>query len=203
MQKWRKYLLLYIFIMSIIGGLIGFAMAKSGIGKVKIFPNMDMFTLFMLIILLIMIVCLIVDIIKIRKSKKQFGSEKFKITIHTRKRLRNVLIFLVVDTIFIFGIVLCSDDIHMLPLGFMMLILTSIQGSHYRIPNGISENGILYYGVYFSWNKVKDYEITGETLIEMNIVDKALGLIKYNNKIKFDFDKKDKDNIERFLIDML
>jgi hypothetical protein len=203
MQKWRKYLLIYIFIMSIIGGLIGFAMGKSGLGKVKFFPNIDFFTLFMLIILIIMIVCLIVDIIKIYTSKKQFGSEKFKITIHTRNRLRNVLIFLVVDTIFIFGIVLCSDDIHMLPLGFMILILTSIQGSHYRIPDGISENGILYYGVYFSWNKVKDYEITGETLIEMNIVDKALGLIKYNNKIKFHFDKKDKNNIEKFLVAML
>ena len=89
MQKWRKVLLVSIFIMAIIGGLIGFSMAKSGIKKVKVLANIDMFGIFMLILLIIIVICMIVDIHGIYKSKKQFGTAKFKVIIKTRKRLRN------------------------------------------------------------------------------------------------------------------
>jgi len=202
MQKWRKVLLVSIFIMAIIGGLIGFAMAKSGIGKEKVLANIDMFGIFMLILLIIIVICMIVDIHGIYKSKKQFGTAKFKVIIKTRKRLRNILIFLVLDTIFVFGMFLNSPDMHTLPSCFMILILTLMQGLHYRVENGIGENGVLHYGQYHDWNDVKSYEIRDETLLEMNVLGKSCGF-KYNNKIKFDFDKKDKADMERFLAERL
>lgn len=202
MQKWRKVLLVGLLIMSIIGGLIGFAMGKSGIGEVKVWANIDMFSLFMLILLMIMVVCMIVDIYGIHKSKKQFGHAKFNVMIKTRKRSRNILIFLVLDTIFIFGMLLKSSDMHMLPLGGMVLIITLIQGLHYKASNGINEDGILYWGIYHSWNDIKSYKIENETLLEMNVLSKSCGF-EYNNEIKFNFDKKDKADIEEFLVERL
>jgi len=202
MQKWRKVLLVSLFIMAIIDGLIGFAMAKSGIGKVKVFANIDMFSLIMLILLIFIVVCMTLDIHGIFKSKNQFGPAKFKVMIKTRKRLRNVLIFLVLDTICEFGIFLYSTDMHMLPLCFIILLFTLIQIFHYKVDNGIGENGILHWGVYHSWTDVKSYKIDNEPSLEINILSKSFGF-KYKNKIKFDFDKKDKDNIERFLAERL
>lgn len=202
MQKWREILLVITFIMAIIGGLIGFFMAKYGIRKMKVLVNIDMLIIFMLILLMIMVICVIVDIYRIYKSKKQFGTAKFKVMMKTRKRLRNVLIFLVLDTIFIFGIFLDSPDMHSLSLCFIMLLLTLMQGLHYRVGNGIGENGVLHYGVYHSWNDVKSYEIGDETLLEMNVISKSCGF-KYNNKIKFNFNKKDKADMERFLAERL
>ena len=90
----------------------------------------------------------------------------------------------------------------LLPLCFMILIITLIQGFHYKAANGIGENGILHWGIYHSWNDVKSYKIENETVLEMNVLCKSCGF-KYNNEIKFDFDKKDKDDIERFLAERL
>ncbi|MCD2346171.1 DUF5673 domain-containing protein [Clostridium guangxiense] len=75
-------------------------------------------------------------------------------------------------------------------------------GGHYRAGNGIGENGILSFGVYHSWKDVKSYEIQNETLLEMNVLIKSCGF-RYDNKIKFDFDKKGKNDIEIFLSEKL
>lgn len=145
---------------------------------------------------------MIVDIYNIYKSKKQFGCAKFKLMPSTRKGLKNVLIFLAIDTMFIFGIFFIVSDMDLFPLCIIMLILTLMQGGHYRAGNGIGENGILSFGVYHSWKDVKSYEIQNETLLEMKVLIKSCGF-KYDNKIKFDFDKKDKDYIEMFLSEKL
>lgn len=198
MQEWRKVLLVGLFIMSIIGGLIGFFMAKSGMGKVNIWADVDVFTIFMLILLAIAFISIIIDIYRMHKSKIKFGYVKFKLMIKTRKRARNIFIFLILDTIFIFGLFLNSPTMHMFPLVVMILIQTFMHGLHYKANNGISENGILHWGIYHNWNDVKSYKIENETLLVMNILSKSFGF-KYNNEIKFNFDRELKDDIESFL----
>lgn len=204
MQKWRKVFLVLFFMAVIIGGFVGFAMAKYKVAEIKVFGNMNVLELFMLALLAIVVIIMIVDIHNTYKSKKQFGYAKFKLIPSARKRLRNVLIFLIIDTIFIFGVFLIVPDMDIdpFPLCFMMLILTLIQGFHYRAGNGIGENGVLSFGVYHSWQDVKSYEIQNETSLEMNVLIKSCGF-KYNNKIKFDLDKKDKNDIEIFLSEKL
>jgi len=77
-----------------------------------------------------------------------------------------------------------------------------MHGLHYKANNGISENGILHWGIYHNWNDVKSYKIENETLLVMNILSKSFGF-KYNNEIKFNFDREFKDNIESFLAERL
>jgi|GEM_PF-1953787 len=200
MQKWRRGFFILFFIVVIIGGFVGFFMGKYNVTKIKVLGSMDVLEFFMLALLTIVVIIMIIDIHNTYKSKKQFGYAKFKLIPSARKRLRNVLIFLIIDTIFIFGVFLIVPDMDMdpFPLCFMMLILTLIQGVHYRAGNGIGESGILSFGIYHSWQDVKSYKFENETSLEMNVLIKSCGF-KYNNKIKFDFDKNDRDNIEMFL----
>lgn len=202
MQKWRKALFVVFFIMIIIGVIIGFAMGKSGVGKVKVLGNLDVFSIFMFSLLAFMIGCVVFDIYTIHKGKKQFGNTKFKVTLKTRKRLRNVLIFFILDTIFEFILFFTSIDMHILPVCFMILLLTLMWGIHYIAGDGISENGILHWGTYHSWSDIKSYKIETGTLLEMNILSKSFG-IKYNNEIKFNFNSELKDDIESFLAERL
>lgn len=204
MQKNRKGFYILFFIVVIIGGFVGFFMGKYNVTKIKVLGSMDVLEFFMLILLIIVVIIMIIDIHNTYKSKKQFGYARFKLIPCARKRLRNVLIFLIIDTIFIFGVFLIVPDMDMdpFPLCFMMLILTLIQWGHYRAGNGIGESGILSFGIYHSWQDVKSYEIQNETLLQMNVLIKSCGL-KYYNKIKFDFDKKDKNDIEIFLSEKL
>ena len=198
MQKWRKVLIAVLFVMSIIGGVIGFVMAKSGIGKLNIWADVDVFTLFMLILLVIAFIGIIIDVYGMHKSKIKFGYAKFELMIKTRKRLRNIFIFLIIDTIFVLGLFLDSPTMHMFPMVVIILIQTFMHGIHYKVNNGISENGILHWGIYHNWNDVKSYKIENETLLEMNVLSKVFGF-KYNNEIKFNFDRELKDDIESFL----
>lgn len=204
MQKSRKIFIVLLFIAVIIGGFVGFAMGKYKLAEIKVLGSLDVFGLFMLVLLIIVFIIMIADIYNTYKSKKQFGYAKFKLIPSARKRTRNALIFLAIDTIFIFGIFLIVPDMDMglLPLCFMMSILTLIQWVHYRAGNGIGENGILSFGVYHSWKDVKSYKIENETSLEMNVLIKSCGF-KCDNKIKFDFDKVDKDHIEMFLSEKL
>jgi len=144
MQKWRKVVLMGTLVMVIIGGLIGFEMGKSGVGKVKVLVNIDVFSIFMFSLLVFMVGCVAFDIHRIHKGKKQFGNTKFEVTLKKRKRLRNVLIFFILDTIFEFILFFTSIDMHILPACFMILLLTLMWGIHYIIGDGISENGILH-----------------------------------------------------------
>lgn len=200
MQKSRKVFLVLFFIALIIGGFVGFAIGKYKIAKIKVLGSLDVFGFFMLGLLIIVFIIMLVDIYNINKSKKQFGYAKFKLIPSTRKRVRNGLIFLVIDTIFIFVIFFSVPNMDMdpFPLCLMMLILTFIQGVHYRAGNGIGENGILSFGNYHSWEHIKSYKIENETLLEMNVLVNTCGF-KCANKIKFDFDKVDKNAIEMFL----
>jgi hypothetical protein len=200
MQKWRKVSFIIIFIAMVIGGFIGFIMSKSGIGKMKVIADMDVFHIFMLFWLIIMVILAVYDIYKIYKSKKKFGITKFKVVPSTRKRSRNVLIFLILDTIFIFAIALISKDYKSLPLGFMILILTIISGLHGFGNNGIGENGVLHCGVYYSWSDIKYCKVESETLLEIITSRKFFGK-KYDNIIRFNFDSKHKDDINSFFIE--
>ncbi|WP_297423054.1 DUF5673 domain-containing protein [Clostridium sp.] len=202
MQKWRKALIIFTLVMAIIGGLIGFAMGKTGLGKVKILGNLDVFSIFMFSLLVFMVGCLAFDIYKIHQGKKKFGNIKFEVTLKTRKRLRNVLIFFIVDTIFEFILFFTSIDMHILPACFMILLLTLMWTIHYITGDGISENGILHWGMYHSWSDIKSYKVENETLLEMNVLSKTFGF-KYNNEIKFNFDREFKEHIESFLVEKL
>lgn len=202
MQKWEKFLLISLFILAILGGLIGFAITESGIGEMKVLTNIDVSSLLALILLTIVITCAIFDTYETFESQKQFGTAKFEVTLNTRNRFRNVLIFLALVTIFEFGAFLYSIDIEILPSLFITLILNLIFAFHSMINNAIGENGILHWGIYHSWNDIKSHNIENENLLEMNVINNFF-CFEYNCVIKFDFDEKDKEDIEKFLVDKL
>lgn len=193
MTRLRKVLFVTILISMLIGGLIGL-----GVGKIRVIGDIDVFGIFMLSSLIIVFISAIYDIYKIFKSQKQFGITKFKVIPSTRNKSRNILFFLVLETIFIFAISLISEEYKTLPLAFSILILTIISGLHGFGNNGINEEGVLYCGVYYSWSNIKHYKVESETLLEIIISYKLFGK-KIDNIIRFNFDSKHKDDINDFL----
>ena len=202
MQKWQKVLLITIFISAILGTFIGSTMTKSGIGEIKIWSDLDIFGFLELILLLISIVCSILDIYETYESKNEFGTVKFKIMIHAQNRLDNILISLVLITIFELVALFTSSDMHIIPLLLITIILTFMLIFHNRVNNGINENGILYCGIYHNWEDVKSYKFENETLLELNILIDFLWF-DYNNIIKFTFENTDKEAIEKLLAERL
>ncbi|MDR3598745.1 hypothetical protein [Clostridium sp.] len=195
MQKWRE--VLFIILFSIIGGFIDFVAVKSGIGKIGILADIDVFMLFLLMIIMILA---FYAIYKIYKSKKQFGITKFKVISSTKKRSRNFLIFFLLCTIFVCAISLISKDDKRLPLNFMILILAIMSGLHVFGNDGISENRVLHCGVYYRWSDIKYCKVESETLLEIITSRKFVGK-KYDNIIRFNFDSKHKDDINSFFIE--
>lgn len=202
MKKRNKVVLIIIFIASVIGGIIGFAMGKSGIGKIKVIADVDVFNIFMLCLLVICVIASVYDVCKIYKSKKQFGITKFIVIPSTRKRSRNFFVFLILDTMLVFAISLSSGDYKTLTSGFMCLTMTIISGLHGFGKNGIGENGVLYCGVYYTWQKIKYGKVENETLIEIIAANKLFGK-KYDNIIRFNFDSKEKASINSFFLEKI
>lgn len=195
MSKFRKVLFIYILIVIAIGGFIGFFMAKPGVGKIRVMADINVYSIFLLIIVAILAVY---DIYKIYKSQKQFGITKFTVIASTQNRSRKILIFLIFDTILIFVISLISRDYKTLLLAFIVLISTIISGLHGLGDNGINEKGVLYCGVYYSWNNIKYCRVESETLLEIIVSYKLFGK-KIDNIIRFNFDSKHKADINNFL----
>lgn len=202
MQKWEKFLLISLFILALLGSFTGFSIAKSGLGEVKVLANINLFNLLALILLVIVIACAIFDTYETFESKKQFGTSKFELILNTRNRFRNALIFLALATTLEFGVFLYSIDVQILPLFFISLILTLIFAFHSSINNGIGENGILHWGIYHNWADVQSHNVVDETLLELNVINNFF-CFEYNYIIKFDFHKKDKQEIEKFLSEKL
>ena len=202
MQKWQKVLLITIFISAILGTFIGSTMTKSGIGEIKIWSDLDIFGFLELILLLISIVCSILDIYETYESKNEFGTVKFKIMIHAQNRLDNILISLVLITIFELVALFTTSDMHIIPLLLITIILTFMLIFHNRVNNGINENGILYCGIYHNWEDVKSHKFENETLLVLNILIDFLWF-DYNNIIKFTFENTDKEAIEKLLAERL
>ena len=202
MQKWEKNLLIILLILTILGVLLGFAITKSEIGQVKFLANIDILGFIELALSLISIVCAILDIYEMHSSRNQLGTSKFNLIITTKNRLRNLLIFFAVIMILELAVFINSDDMHILPLCFITLILILLLVFHNRGDNGISENGILYCGIFHSLEDIESYKVEDELLLEINIVVDFFWF-KYNNLVKFNFDEKDKDGIEFFLSERL
>lgn len=202
MQKWEKFLLICLFILAIIGCFIGFILAESGLGEVKILADIDLSNLLAFIILAVVVACAIFDTYETLQSKTQLGSNKFEVTINGENKFRNALIFFALVTIFEFGVLLYSIDIQILPLFFISLILTYLFVMHNKINNGIGENGILYWGIYHNWSDIKSHNIENEGLLEINIVNSFFGF-EYNYMIQFNLEENDKQEIENFLIEKL
>lgn len=202
MQKWEKFLLVSLFILAILGSFIGFAITQFRLGEVKVLANINLATLSELFFLVIVVACGIFDTYETLESKKQFGTSKFELILNTRNRFRNALIFLALVTLLEFDVFLYSIDFQILPLFFISLILTLIFAFHSTINNGIGENGILYWGFYYNWDDVQSHNIVDEKLLELNVINNFFTL-KYSYKIKFNFDEKDRQEIEKFLTERL
>lgn len=198
MQKWEKFLLASLFILAILGCLLGFAITKTGIGEVKVLADIDLFGLIELILLIIVVICTIFDIYETYEIKNQFCNTEFKVIMNTKNRFRNILIFLVLLSVFELGTFLKSIDMYMLPLFFITLILTYMFAFHNKLANCINDNGILYWGIYYSWEDVKSYKIKNQILLEMNIINNFFSF-EYNNIIKLNFAEEDKAAIEEFI----
>lgn len=202
MQKWQKLLLIILCILAVFGGLIGFIITNSGIGDVKVFSNLDVFGLIELILLIISIVCGILDIYETHESKNEFGIPKYNLIIKTKNKLKTIIILFVLTSIIELIIFINLLDIHILPLLFITIILALILVFRNMSSNGLGENGILYCGIYHNWEDVKSLKIQDETLLEMNILINFFGF-EYNNIVKFNFDEKDRSDIEIFLKERL
>lgn len=202
MQKWEKNLLIIILILAILGALLGFAITKSEIRQVKFLANIDILGFLELALLLISIVCGTLDIYEIYYSRDQLGTAKFNLILTTKNRLRNLLIFFVVIMILEIAVFINSTDMHILPLCFITLILISLLIFHNKFDNGINENGILYCGIFHSLDDIESYKFEDENLLQMSIVVDFF-CFKYNNTVKFNFDKEHKNDIESFLAERL
>lgn len=202
MEKWEKFLLISLFILAILGGLMGFTITESGIGKMKVLANIDISNLITLISLIIVIACTIFDIYETFDSKKQFGVSKFEVTLNIRNKFRNILIFLALILLFEFGVFLYSIDLQILPLFCITLILTLIFAIHSMLNNGIGENGVLHWGIFHSWNDITFFSMKDENLLKLSVVNNFF-CFKYNYVIKFDFDETENEDIEKFLTEKL
>lgn len=198
MQKWEKFLLISLIILGILGGGIGFIITESGFGDMKVLDNIDIFGLLELILSIIVIGCASFDVYETYESKKEFGDTKFKVAINTKNRLKNISIFLILINAFELGVFINSLDIYILPLFFITITLTFLFAFHNRIDNGISDNGILHWGIYHNWEDIKSHNIENETLLKIDVINNFFGF-EYINIIKFDFDSSEKTNIEKFL----
>lgn len=198
MQKWEKFLLISLFILAILGGFIGFALTKSGLGELKVLANINLSNLLALVLLAIVVACGVFDTYETLESKKKFGTSKFELILNTRNRFRNALIVLALVTLLEFDAFLYSFDFQLLPLFFISIILTLIFAFHSTINNGINQDGILHWGIYHNWDDVQSHNITNDTLLEINVINNFFGF-EYNYVIKFDFNEKDKQEIEKYL----
>lgn len=202
MQKWEKFLIISLFILGILGWLIGFFIAKSGVGEIKILANIDIFSLIELILLIIVTICAIVDTYETYESNRKFCNSNFKVMSHSRNGFRNILIFLILLSIFELVVFIISVDMYILPLFLITFILTSIFTFHNILDNYIADNGILYWGIYYTWNDVNSYYISNETLLEINVTNNFI-CFDYNNTIKFNLDEKIKNDITKLITEKL
>lgn len=202
MQKWGKFLLVSLLFLGVLGWLIGLFAAKSGIDQIKILANIDIFSFIELILLIIVITCAIFDIYETYKSNNKFCIIKFKIILNSKKIFKNILIFLVLLSISELCVFVISIDMHMVPLFLITFILALIFAIHNSLDDYINDNGILHWGIYYSWNDIKSYNIKNETLLEINVINNFI-CFEYNNTIKFNFDEKVKDDMNKFILEKL
>ncbi|EKQ51594.1 MULTISPECIES: DUF986 family protein [unclassified Clostridium] len=198
MQKWEKQLVIILFVLGILGGFIGVVMSKSGVGDIIVFDNIDIFGILELTLFLIVIACTAFDVYETLESRLLLGDEKFKVTLSSRNRLKYILIFLILSDICELGIFLNSIDMHLIPLFLITVLLTFMVALHSQTHDMIGEQGLLYCGIFHSWDDVKSCNITSEALLEMKIMNNFFSL-EYENIIKFNIDEKDKKNIESYL----
>lgn len=202
MQKWEKFLIISLFILGILGWLLGFFIVTSGISEIKILSSMDIFSFIELILLIIVAICAITDTYETYESNKKFCNSNFKVMAHFRNKSRNILIFLILLSIFELVIFIISVDMYILPLFLITFILTSIFTFHNILDNYIADNGILYWGIYYTWNDVNSYYISNETLLEINVANNFI-CFEYNNTIKFKLDEKIKNDITKLIAEKL
>ncbi|EKQ51593.1 MULTISPECIES: DUF986 family protein [unclassified Clostridium] len=198
MQKWEKYLLIILFILGILGSLIGFTLTKSGIGNLEIFNNIDIFSFLELFLLALANACAIFDIYETYEGRNELGPVMFNITLSNKDKLRYVLIFLIFINIFEFGVFLYSPDAYIPPLLCMTMLLTFIIAFHNKAGNVIGENGVLHWGIYYSWEDIESLNIETDTLLKVNLIN-VFFAFEYTHIVKFDFTKSDKEELKNFL----
>ncbi|WP_297429270.1 DUF986 family protein [Clostridium sp.] len=198
MQKWEKYLLIILFILGILGSLIGFILTKSGIGNLEIFKNIDIFSFLELFLLALANACAIFDIYETYNGRNELGSVMFSITLNNKDKLIYVLIVLIFINIFEFGVFLYSPDAYIPPLLCMTMLLTFIIAFHNKAGNVIGENGVLHWGIYYSWEDIESLNIENDTLLKVNLINVFFGF-EYTHIVKFDFTKSDKEDLKNFL----
>ncbi|MFT8348802.1 hypothetical protein [Clostridium saccharoperbutylacetonicum] len=198
MQKWQKVFLIILFILASLGAIIGFIMTYSGFGEINVFAEIDILGFSELILLFVAIICGIVDIYEIYDCIKLFGARKFKLILTTQNRLNYILVFFAAISFLEFGELITSKDMHLLPLLFITLILTILFIFHIKSENGISDDGIIYCGIYHNLNDIKSYRIINNTILELNILINFFWF-EYTNIIKFNLSEGDKNNVENFL----
>ncbi len=202
MQKWRRVLLAGLLIAAVIGGILGFFMAKSGSWKDNVIGSINGFDLFMFSFVVIVLICEIIDIYSVNKGKRQFGSVKFSVAIQSAKRLKKVFIILVVISVAEFIGFAFSPTLAIFSLCMMASMLTVRYGIHNHSSNAIGENGICQWGVFHQWEKVKSYEIKDGNLLNVKIVQRVLWL-KYDNEIKLLINTNEKEEIDEYLTDRI
>ncbi|OOM79881.1 hypothetical protein [Clostridium sp. BL-8] len=202
MQKWEKFLIVNLFILGLLGWLIGFLLAKSGMEEIKILGNIDIFSLIELILLIIVTVCSIFDFHETYNSNIKFCNPEFKVIPYYKNRFKNIFIFLVLLSSSEFVVFIISVDMYILTLFLITLIFTSIFAFHNSLNDYIADNGILYWGIYYTWNDVKSYYISNETLLVINVINNFI-CFEYNNEIKFTIDNNSKNSITKLITEKL
>lgn len=193
MSKWKKNLLIlgsFIFLAGVIPGIVISKLATKG--------QSNIFKIVALIFSSIAMVCIMWDIISTVMMRKNLGESKFKLVAKTQKGLKAMLIFFIVLFFIELFISVFSEDISSLPLCILMLMLVANQAFHFLSENCIGENGIINWGVYHSWENIRNYKIGDNCLVEFDITKKGLG-IELENTASFYCDEEQQKDIEEFL----
>lgn len=156
MQKWRVVLLGSLGICAILGVLIGIFLVNSGIGS-NVISNLSIFDVFELICLVSVIICVIFDYLQISKDKKKFGQLKNNISNLNAGRTRFGVIAITCIVVFELIMFILESSFILLIMFLMAVGLAFLFLNHNIQKNGVNENGIFFWGVFFPWEKIKSY----------------------------------------------
>lgn len=194
----RKRMLLIIFFMSAAAGVVLGVLLS---GKTGSAAHMNGFSWAAAVFAVAALGAQIVSFLSIKKDQKQFGTSRFTVNIRRLKLLKLIFFLFLVLTAAVGAIAVASSDPALLPIFLLSAAIALMYGVRNNLDNGINENGVFYWGVFYAWDKAMRYKI--EEMHHKTVL--ILEIKIWSRGLDFDFDlnlilnPREKDEIERFV----
>lgn len=182
MQK-HKSVVFFFLLFAVLGFVFGTIFTDGEIASIRI-SKITALDLFEMVCLCIVSICVVFDFVKIDKDKKKFGQIKnnIKNLYITRTRLGAIILACVV----IFEVIIFAFN------PTLIIFLLTLMAAEFAVwffyrntqRNGVNENGILFWGVYYPWEKIKSYTIEASDHFSVVVSQKVFEK-KYDEKLRF------------------